>query len=132
MITAFCPACGTPIEAEKGQHLVCPQCTTAFDAPTTVAVRTNTPLPALQQPFAPKALVTSSTPAKLNPWAVVSLALAFACCSPVALVVGLVALRQIELSHGQQSGVALARAGIALGGLQLILFIFAALRALGS
>jgi hypothetical protein len=95
-----CPACGEPIRREA---VICRFC--HYD------LRTNT-MPA------PSPYGYPSTPPRTNPLAVASLVLGIVNMlvgSILALVFGYRAMREIDESHGTQTGRGLAVAGVVLG-----------------
>jgi hypothetical protein len=103
---SFCAACGTPAGTNDVSVPVTPvQPTFASPQPT-------------QSPQAPFTEVP-----KTNGLAIAGFVTAF-CFSPVALVLSIVALNQINKSPTPQGGKGLAIAGIVLGGIPTLVYLF--------
>lgn len=118
---AFCPQCGSDNEAQPGQRVTCAACTSTFTAPGSIA--TALPVapapPAPLPPLAPAPVVVTpgaaSPSAPVSPLAIASLITALLCCGPVGVVLGVLALQQIDASHAALRGRELAIAGIVIG-----------------
>lgn len=101
---AFCAACGTPadaIVATTPMPKIQPKAT-EFQAP--------------QPPFSPAP--------PTNGLAIAGFVTSLVCLSPVGLVLSIVALNQIKKSPLPQGGSGLAIAGLVLGGIPTLLFVF--------
>lgn len=101
---AFCAACGTPAEANVAttpMPTIQPKAT-EFQAP--------------QPPFSPAP--------PTNGLAIAGFVTSLVCLSPVGLVLSIVALNQIKKSPLPQGGSGMAIAGIVIGGIPTLLFVF--------
>lgn len=131
---AFCPQCGSDNEAQPGQRVTCAACTAVFTAPATIAQPVPAapapapapyappPQPAPVQPPHPQGPLIGTPPASNQPWnalAIASLVTGIVGCGPVSLVLGFLAIQQIDAAHQAQRGRGLAIAGIVLGFLGL-------------
>jgi hypothetical protein len=93
---AFCSACGTAANSAPAQQ---------FTPPTQPTYGT---IP-YQTPYGQPA------PQTTNGLAVASLVVSLVCLAPVGLILGLVALNQINESNGTQGGKGMAIAGVTIG-----------------
>lgn len=137
----FCPNCGSENDGFAGGRVVCRACTATFDVPAeragaTPVAEAPVVMPA-QPPFSapmqtqPMAM-QASLQAPYNSLAIASILSSF-CCSPAGLVTGIIGLRQINESNGQQKGKELAIIGIVISSLGMcsgVLYVIAA--AVGS
>ena len=101
---AFCAACGTPADAIVAitpMPKIQPKAT-EFQAP--------------QPPFSPAP--------PTNGLAIAGFVTSILCLSPVGLVLSIVALNQIKKSPLPQGGSGMAIAGLVLGGIPTLLFVF--------
>jgi hypothetical protein len=139
----FCPNCGTQNAGLAGARATCTACASIFDVPAEGAAQAPSQAAPPKAPpsfSAPGAQVFSSLPgseplqqhrgpAKTNVVAIISLVSGIVCCMPLlspglAIVGGIAAIRQIEASHGAETGRPLAIAGIALGAVTALLQFF--------
>lgn len=136
---AFCPNCGSQNSGLPGTRTRCAACASPFDVPPDER-RPSTPAgDAPRRPgfFAPGAQVFSPVPGAApmqqgrttNTLAIVSLVAGLVCCIPfvspaVAIVGGIVAVKQIDASAGTQDGRSLAIAGVVVGVLTALLQFF--------
>jgi Domain of unknown function (DUF4190) len=132
---AFCPNCGTENEATAGGRVTCLACTTSFEVSRGTVEPTNaSATPQAEQPFpnvvtrlpvVPEPKIGALAP--LNPLAVASVVAGVLCCVPfsafAAIGLGFAANAQIAASNGLSRGRELALAGIALGGLSLVISV---------
>jgi len=141
----YCPNCGTENEGLEGGRVTCKACTASFEvraptqapAPPPVAPPPVTSAPpstgwvgsggqsAPMQPGTVSSMGQPGAGASTNVLAIVSLISGIVCCIPlvspaVAIICGVIAMKQIDESQGMQSGKGLAIAGIALGALTII------------
>ncbi len=130
----FCPQCGSDNEAQPGQRVTCAACTAVYTAPATLAgpqpaVTAPPPVPVyppapLPNPLsAPSAGPLIGAPdASLAPWnplAIAALVTGILGCGPVSIILGFLAIQQLDAAHQAQRGKNLAIAGIVLGFLGL-------------
>jgi len=140
----YCPNCGTENEGLEGGRVTCKACTASFEvrAPTQMPAPAPAPPPVTSPPpgtgwvgsSGPSAPLQPGTvssmgqpgaPGGTNTLAIVSLISGIVCCIPlvspaVAIICGVIAMKQIDESGGTQGGKGLAIAGIALGALTVL------------
>ena len=108
----FCSSCG----AQTNGASFCPNCGSPTNAAG--AQSSNAQVPPIQ-PAAPQGQPMYAQPPvagqSTNGLAIAALVTSLVCCGPIGLVLGLVALSQINTSQGRQGGKGLAIAGIAIG-----------------
>lgn len=108
----FCSSCG----AQTNGASFCPNCGNPTNAAG--AQSSNAQVPPVQ-PVAPQGQPIYAQPPVVgqstNGLAIAALVTSLVCCGPIGLVLGLVALSQINASQGRQGGKGLAIAGIAIG-----------------
>ena len=103
---SFCAACGTPAGANG------------------VSVPVNPVQPTIASPQAtPNQQVPFTAVPKTNGLAIAGFVTAF-CFSPVAIVLSIIALNQIKKSPEPQGGKGLAIAGIIIGGIPTLIYLW--------
>jgi hypothetical protein len=153
----FCSQCGQKIEADPGSRVMCPNCTAVFtapadgsagaDAPAPTPVQTQDRAPNYIPPYAqnpsaypvpmqpqvgqPISQINPSGQPKTNGLAIASLVSGILCCIPfsgvAAIIMGAMAIGQINANPSQQQGKGLAIAGISIGSVSIALVVLSAI-----
>lgn len=103
----FCAQCGSPAQGARTSSRPTPPPAPIVPSPTLPPVTIN-------NTYAPPPLSPYPIVQKTNGMAIASLAISIACCGPVGMILGFVAISQINKDPSQK-GKGLATAGIIVG-----------------